>query len=527
VYLSTGKIEVTALQQTAASRKGSVSASRSAVDFSETLLEQISTGLAAQAKEAMASSAAQARTRHISPQARQVAVVDGAQVIDKEDGEKPAAKDNPLVGSQVLPADSETKSADAIILPVIQTSKQEEAAAPAAIFAHQLASLPAGDVTASTENKTTDGNAIGNTSEKSSTAKDSKDAKDSWISHGTTGVETIGDVASLTASVPLVQASIAHVGSGEAAIAVAGKETSPLMTASRSGISGNAIMQRSSSGGEAVPVTSDDGASAGVTTNEAVLMLGHTPVNRSTQNPKLLAQSQKSTEGLSTAKTDASSAQTIAEESKPDSSGHVASAGTISVAQQPTVSSRAMDAVSTGLVSSGQQLDVSAAHISETRSSVSAVVSQNPYERLDESTTTSATLLHANAQRISVGVHDPSLGWVEVHTQSAAGQVAATLATGSSEAHASLTSQLSSIAQYLTEQDVRVGNLGVEHGLSQGGSGPDAGTAHSGNSSQQQAEYEAPQHVSMNANSATTSVAGLTSDFSSGGLSVSYINVHA
>lgn len=94
--------------------------------------------------------------------------------------------------------------------------------------------------------------------------------------------------------------------------------------------------------------------------------------------------------------------------------------------------------------------------------------STDPYQRLDQVMSpgleaSPGSVLHASAGRVTVGVHDPVLGWVEIKTQSSAGQVSAALVTASVQSHTSLAAQLPSIAQYLTEHDVRVSHLGVEH----------------------------------------------------------------
>jgi flagellar basal-body rod modification protein FlgD len=89
--------------------------------------------------------------------------------------------------------------------------------------------------------------------------------------------------------------------------------------------------------------------------------------------------------------------------------------------------------------------------------------------------------------------------------------------------HATLTAQLPSLSQYLADRAVHVGNLGVEHGLSQGGSGPDSGSSASGGSSR---EHGAADEVQQN----TTAEAELSSsitDFADVGSALSYINVRA
>lgn len=90
----------------------------------------------------------------------------------------------------------------------------------------------------------------------------------------------------------------------------------------------------------------------------------------------------------------------------------------------------------------------------------------NPYQHLDQAS--EPVVLRADASRVTVGVHDTSLGWVEIKAQGSAGQVSASLVAASSQTHASLTSQLPGLTQFLSERHVRVDHLGVEQHL-QGG----------------------------------------------------------
>ena len=108
----------------------------------------------------------------------------------------------------------------------------------------------------------------------------------------------------------------------------------------------------------------------------------------------------------------------------------------------------------------------------------------NIFQRLD-SGGTPATLFHSSAHQIAVGVHDPSLGWLEVQTQSSAGHISATLTAASTEAHASLAAQAPAITQYLADRNVSVHSVNVntqvdtQSGASSGGGQPqsDTGTA--------------------------------------------------
>jgi hypothetical protein len=84
----------------------------------------------------------------------------------------------------------------------------------------------------------------------------------------------------------------------------------------------------------------------------------------------------------------------------------------------------------------------------------------NAFQRLDAGEVP-ATLLHSSAHQIAVGVHDPSLGWLEVQTQSSAGHISATLTAASAEAHANLAAQAPAITQYLADRNVGVHSLNV------------------------------------------------------------------
>lgn len=112
----------------------------------------------------------------------------------------------------------------------------------------------------------------------------------------------------------------------------------------------------------------------------------------------------------------------------------------------------------------------------------------NPYDRIDQGA--APVVLHSGVQHVSVGVHDPDLGWVEIQTQSAAGHVDATLVTASGQAHASLVAQLPAISQYLEQRDVKLGALIAHHhaiggGSSGAGSGSGHGSANSGTGAHQ------------------------------------------
>ena len=97
-----------------------------------------------------------------------------------------------------------------------------------------------------------------------------------------------------------------------------------------------------------------------------------------------------------------------------------------------------------------------------------AVTAGNPYQRLDQISSSSVPILSAGANRMTVGLHDPALGWVEIKTQATAGQVTAALLTASSQTHHDLTTQLPVLAQFLSQREVKVSSLAVEHQSPQG-----------------------------------------------------------
>lgn len=108
-----------------------------------------------------------------------------------------------------------------------------------------------------------------------------------------------------------------------------------------------------------------------------------------------------------------------------------------------------------------------------------ALAEANAFQRLDAGESP-ATLLHGGPHQVIVGVHDPSLGWVEVQTQSSAGHVSATLTTASLEAHANLAAQAPAITQYLADRNVSVHSVNVHaQGNAQNG-GPGSGQPQSG-----------------------------------------------
>ena len=149
----------------------------------------------------------------------------------------------------------------------------------------------------------------------------------------------------------------------------------------------------------------------------------------------------------------------------------------------------------------------------------------NIFQRLD-SGGTPATLFHSSAHQIAVGVHDPSLGWLEVQTQSSAGHISATLTAASTEAHASLAAQAPAITQYLVDRNVSVHSVNVhaqadtQSGASSGGGQSQSGT---GNTRHEVSEHGA----SGMEESRSSSLSQTGSEHTQQTSSSSYISIHA
>jgi len=71
---------------------------------------------------------------------------------------------------------------------------------------------------------------------------------------------------------------------------------------------------------------------------------------------------------------------------------------------------------------------------------------------------------HLPAPSVAVGIDDPAHGWIEVRAEGPAGQVTASLAAASPEAHAALHAQLPAMAEYLAERDLGVRSVAVSGG---------------------------------------------------------------
>lgn len=82
------------------------------------------------------------------------------------------------------------------------------------------------------------------------------------------------------------------------------------------------------------------------------------------------------------------------------------------------------------------------------------------FERMDSAA--APQMIENTPQRLAVGVRNAGLGWVEIRTNRVAGQVSATLSTGSVESHAAVSAQLPPMREYLSAEHVRIDNLASE-----------------------------------------------------------------
>jgi flagellar hook-length control protein FliK len=81
-------------------------------------------------------------------------------------------------------------------------------------------------------------------------------------------------------------------------------------------------------------------------------------------------------------------------------------------------------------------------------------------ERMDAAV--APQVMESTPQRLTVGVHNAGLGWMEIRTSTAAGQVSATLTTGSPESHGALAAQLPAVREYLAGEQIHIDHLAAE-----------------------------------------------------------------
>jgi hypothetical protein len=128
-------------------------------------------------------------------------------------------------------------------------------------------------------------------------------------------------------------------------------------------------------------------------------------------------------------------------------------------------------------VSGPQQWHVAAGTMTEQQSPPGVhphLPSSGPFERMDSASL--PQVIESSPQRLAIGVHRERLGWVEIRTNSAAGQIAATLASGPGEPHNTISAQLPMVREYLAGEHVRVDTLASERfSQSPGGGGDSSG----------------------------------------------------
>jgi hypothetical protein len=100
------------------------------------------------------------------------------------------------------------------------------------------------------------------------------------------------------------------------------------------------------------------------------------------------------------------------------------------------------------------------------------------FERMDAAV--APQVIESVPQRLAVGVHSAGLGWVEIRTNGASGQVSATLVSGSPETHSAISAQLPPMQEYLASEHVRIDTLSSERFSPSSGGGENS----SGNQSQ-------------------------------------------
>lgn len=87
-------------------------------------------------------------------------------------------------------------------------------------------------------------------------------------------------------------------------------------------------------------------------------------------------------------------------------------------------------------------------------------VSASPFARMDSANV--PQVLESAPQRLSVGVRDSGLGWVEVRAHAAGGHISAVLGAAGGEARATLAAHLPEVREFLATQQVRVDRLSSE-----------------------------------------------------------------
>jgi flagellar hook-length control protein FliK len=150
-------------------------------------------------------------------------------------------------------------------------------------------------------------------------------------------------------------------------------------------------------------------------------------------------------------------------------------------------------------------------------------------------------VIESSPQRLAVGVRDAGLGWVEIRTHAAGGQIGAVVGTGSAASHQALAEELPSMREYLAGQQVKVGHLAAENfsamgggqrGNASGGQGSghaSTGSQNSGsqNSGSQNSGSQSSGNAGQDVARRARAEAGVQAVFAGGGLdeTLSYISV--
>jgi flagellar hook-length control protein FliK len=143
---------------------------------------------------------------------------------------------------------------------------------------------------------------------------------------------------------------------------------------------------------------------------------------------------------------------------------------------------------------------------------------------MDQISAAPAAVVSSGGNRVAIGLHDPTLGWVEIKTQSTAGQIAAALVTSSNQTHQTLTAQLPSLAQFLSDREVKVNSVAVQQQATGGNNSGQAGSGEEQGSNAQPGRGGTSS--GSNANS-TFTAAGLGADEVFEDRPLSYISVRA
>ncbi len=148
----------------------------------------------------------------------------------------------------------------------------------------------------------------------------------------------------------------------------------------------------------------------------------------------------------------------------------------VPVSLSPAARSTGSDLSSPYPVSGPQQWHVAPGIATEQQSLPGAHLTHlpagGPFERMDSAS--AAQTIDSSPQWLAVGVHSERLGWVEIRTNSAAGQIAATLASGPGEPHNTISAQLPSVREYLAGEHVHVDTLSSERFSQSPGRGSDS-----------------------------------------------------